>query len=1028
MNEKKVTTGPVDWNAGEEILGLEQMMWRKRTIACRKFISMDETSVLDIGARNMYLRNILPDTVEYYPLDYKKRCDDTIICDLNKREFPKIKVDIAVCAGIIEYLNDLEWFFDQVTRCTDKIIITYRGKEKGYNTSLYTSNEIIGMLNRRGFILTDKNNEFEDEWPLIARFEKQSPKSMVNNYNCTGCGACVNACGKNAISFNVNNQGFYKPEINIESCVECGKCVDVCPELREVRKGNYSQEESEAFAAWADELTRQKSSSGGAFSVLAKEIIDRKGIVFGATYTEDFYVHHMGVRNFEDIELLRKSKYVQSNTEKTYREVLHELRQDHYVMYVGTPCQIAGLYSFLEKDYQKLLTVDLICFCVTPIVSFRKYLKENYNIETIRNITFRDKEKGWNPSGFSITFNDGKRIYKDVNSDDFQRVFHSVLCRNHVCNSCRYADFPRQADITLGDFWGIEQHDVTWQDGKGTSLIITNNSKGKDFIHNISSAFNRIQQIPIEWCRGKGNRIGNDGRPRSKQADSFLNMVSEYGFERSVNTILNKKYDIVMVCMHNHNYGNNLTNYALYQCLKDMGMIVAVVNRSLDAEWKHIKSDMAMYAHNPYASYDLIPDFATRMQKKQVNNWSHIFVVASDQLFRAEFIEGMDFHSCLDWVSSDKYMFSYGTSFGTDEFVSNNNVKGKTKYYLSRFNALSIREKTGVKLLDDEFGLQSQLVLDPVFLCSNRYYYKMAEIGKLRLPFEKYIGAYILDPSFEKENVLKKLEDKFGYRLNVISNSEVDPKIINGLWNMPVLNEALVEEWVANVCYCDLFVTDSFHGVCFALIFNKDFWVITEPGNWRGRARFESILSELGLEKRMIESFDELNDEMICTHINYDIVNEKITEMRKKSIDWLRSQIALGKEYKGSLQEYDIFDAKYDHTIQTNEKLREQVSHLENDTHMMEQKVELLVNENQRVEQKVEILFNENQQAGQKVEQLVCSYGKIQSALKELMNEQKKFFEENRRLNMQLSAVYNSTSWKVTKWLRWIKRTLMRNK
>lgn len=245
---------------------------------------------------------------------------------------------------------------------------------------------------------------------------------------------------------------------------------------------------------------------------------------------------------------------------------------------------------------------------------------------------------------------------------------------------------------------------------------------------------------------------------------------------------------------------------------------------------------------------------------------------------------------------------------------------------------------------------------------------------------------------------------------------------------MPVLNEALVEEWVANVCYCDLFVTDSFHGVCFALIFNKDFWVITEPGNWRGRARFESILSELGLEKRMIESFDELNDEMICTHINYDIVNEKITEMRKKSIDWLRSQIALGKEYKGSLQEYDIFDAKYDHTIQTNEKLREQVSHLENDTHMMEQKVELLVNENQRVEQKVEILFNENQQAGQKVEQLVCSYGKIQSALKELMNEQNKFFEENRRLNMQLSAVYNSTSWKVTKWLRWIKRTLMRNK
>lgn len=1021
---KSVIAGPVDWNINEKTLGLEQFMWRKRTIACCEFISSDDRSVLDVGAGAMYLKNILPDNVQYYPLDYTMRCADTIVCDLNNYEFPDLKVDVAVCAGIIGYLNDLEWFFQKLATCAKKIILSYQSKEGGYDYSLYTTNDIIDFLYKNNYVMTGWNKELSKDWPLLACFERVTPVTLNKNYFCTGCGACVNKCPKECIELVPDEQGFLKPIVNEQDCIDCGMCTDVCPatkchEMNEEPLGG----EIDCYAAWADDYTRSLSSSGGAFSVLAKSVLESGGVVFGVEYTSDFYVQHTCIDSVNRLEKIRKSKYVQSNTRDTYRQAKSKLDEGVFVLYVGTPCQIAGLKSFLGKDYDNLLAVDLICFCVTPVTAFRKYLDEKYGLGEIENVVFRDKYKGWSCGGYTIHKKDGSILYLGIDTDEYQKVFHNVLCRNKTCDDCRFAFFQRQGDVSLGDFWGIECHDTSWNDNKGTSLILANTKKGQLWIENLRGKFNRIEKVPYEWCRHKGNRICGDGRKRNPYADDFMKMISKKGFLKSVETIFEKKYDIAMVCMHNHNYGNNLTNYALYQCLSDMGLEVAVVNRSLDCEWKNIKSDMLMFGHNPYSRLDLIPDFSSRMEKKQVNKWCDMFVVASDQLFRSEFVEGMNFHTCLDWVSSDKYMFSYSTSLGKDQFGGTNALRNQMQFYLSRFNALSVREKSGVNILEEEFDLKAALVLDPVFLCDIKNYSQMAKNGKLRLPSQQYLGAYILDTSLEKEGIINNMREWGGFNeYRIISDSEISLQDSETRWNLDIMPNALVEEWLANIMYSDYFVTDSFHGVCFALIFNKDFIVITESGNWRGRARFESILSLLGLEDRIITNSSELTQELAMSHIDYQRVNSILDELKKDSLAWLSDQVKMGKKYRGKLSVYDIFDGKFDDTIRSNEELRRKYEETIQSNEELRRKYEETIQSNEGLKSYMSQLQNTNADALQKI------YGLLEQEqdLHKVLLDKKMIMQENEQLHMQIAQIYDSTSWKITKGLRWIKRLFSR--
>ena len=235
-------------------------------------------------------------------------------------------------------------------------------------------------------------------------------KEVIEKNRCCGCHACFNICPKGAISMKEDKYGFKYPIIDKDKCINCDMCKKVCPVFN---KQNNNNHKIESYAAYNKDISeRMSSSSGGLFILLAKEIIKRKGVVFGAAFDEKFNVIHACVEDKKGLNSFKGSKYTQSTIGDTYRKVKHFLEKGRYVLFSGTPCQVEGLKTYLMKDYEKLYTQDIICHGVPSPLLFRKYLndkEEEYN-DRITNISFRDKEVSWNNYRIKISFK--KKTYK----------------------------------------------------------------------------------------------------------------------------------------------------------------------------------------------------------------------------------------------------------------------------------------------------------------------------------------------------------------------------------------------------------------------------------------------------------------------------------------------------------------------------------------------------------------------------------------------------------------------------------------
>ncbi len=309
---------------------------------------------------------------------------------------------------------------------------------------------------------------------------------------CSGCMACVNICNPKAISVIVDEEGFDSPIINQSLCVDCGLCVRICPLNKDQSNIQLFQPLS-VYSGWSNnEEIRFNSSSGGAFTELAKEILKKDGIVFGAAFDKDFTFCHTYVSTEDELERLRGSKYVQSRILNTHTEVKTFLNQDKWVLFSGTPCQVAGLKSFLRKDYDKLLTIDLICHGVpSPKVfeDYKKYILEKECFTKFHKINFRDKRKsGWNFFCISITGNTKENQQKEYvgeyYSDPFLRGFLRDYFLRSSCYECKFTSIKRPSDITIADWWGYKPFDKTEGDfeQKGVSLVFANTLKGEDVV------------------------------------------------------------------------------------------------------------------------------------------------------------------------------------------------------------------------------------------------------------------------------------------------------------------------------------------------------------------------------------------------------------------------------------------------------------------------------------------------------------------------------------------------------------------
>lgn len=300
--------------------------------------------------------------------------------------------------------------------------------------------------------------------------------SITDKRNCVGCGACAHICPKNCITMTEDAEGFAYPRVDETMCINCGLCERVCPLLAEFTASDTP--EPETLVAFANDAPlRFASSSGGVFSVLARNVLQSGGVVFGAAFAEDFSARHVCIRSEAELLKLQGSKYVQSDLQETYREAKRALTEGKTVLYSGTGCQIAGLRSFLCGEYENLLCVDVLCHGVPSPEVWRKYLSEQE--KKVSAVHFRVKEPSWRDYRFGLDFADGT-VYRVPREDDlYMALFLRNVSLRPSCYDCRFKGVHRLSDLTLGDCWGIESYMPHMDDNRGTSVILVHTEKGK---------------------------------------------------------------------------------------------------------------------------------------------------------------------------------------------------------------------------------------------------------------------------------------------------------------------------------------------------------------------------------------------------------------------------------------------------------------------------------------------------------------------------------------------------------------------
>lgn len=370
---------------------------------------------------------------------------------------------------------------------------------------------------------------------------------FTDKKECCNCSACENICPKDAIFTHEDDYGFKYPKIDREKCITCGLCKKVCAFQN---KEEINVPLDTFVAVNKDEKTLLKSASGGAFAALAKLYLENNGVVYGVTLDNDLNPVHIGIDNIQDLYRLQGSKYVQSDLGNTFKEIKQHLNEGKGVLFSGVPCQVAGLKGYLMKDYNNLLTVDIICHGVPSAKFFKDYLSymEKDLKGKIKEFKFRDKNLGWGLNGSVVYEKDEmlktKKIYGSESS--YYHYFLNSSCYRENCYVCKYASESRPSDITLGDYWGIEAaHPELLGKGKlkeekGISVVVANSEKGKIVIENCDKFDKFISDF--SKARIKNGQL-NEPSKKGKNYDEVMNAYKNQGYE-GVHNLYSKEIGI----------------------------------------------------------------------------------------------------------------------------------------------------------------------------------------------------------------------------------------------------------------------------------------------------------------------------------------------------------------------------------------------------------------------------------------------------------------------------------------------------
>lgn len=720
-------------------------------------------------------------------------------------------------------------------------------------------------------------------------------KILENMEACYGCGACCNICPTGAVNMKTNSEGFLEPVVDEEKCISCGKCAQVCPSIN----CQYPNEaEPDIFAFSAEEKILYNSSSGGIFTFLAEHILKAGGYVVGAAYDSEFRVNHIIIHNMEDLDKIRRSKYLQSSTGNTYKEVKTLLDRGESVLYSGCPCQIAGLLRFLGKEYDNLYTVDLVCHGIPSPGLFQEHLNNSYGgIENIEDVEFRIRE-GW-ASLFRVKSKSGdvKTLYN--NNSVYMQSFLQDINLRASCFRCQYSRLPRQGDVTIGDLWAAAYLNLSFEYRKGVSVVLINNRKGTSLFedalsrsgygYHVQKLYGKEVEKPCNIKLLNANIFHpSTGNGSSDKRNQFFRTCADRSFENAVHASLHK-FDVGLVLYMSNNYGSTATSYALYRAISDKGKSVAVLDNLIP-----LYSEAAKFARK---YMKLCSDFMEKDDYRAANQCFDTFAIGSDQSWNPNTYELVKEpqYMMLGFADEDKRKISYAPSFGLkfEKKDIDDSARALYSYYLKRFDAISVREDYGVDICRDIFGVQAKQVLDPVFLCDKDVWYEIS--GKSKLKFnEEYLLAYILNPSSQKRQILldaaKKLNKKIFVVLDFKRNVEINRRIMN-------MDEYVIQpefiDWLAYFQHASYIITDSFHGACFSIIFGKKFVAIKN----RQRQRFDSLAQLIRCPHLFYDDSTQLLGKAdIFADIDYESVYRDLERERAESDRWL--QLALEAEVK----------------------------------------------------------------------------------------------------------------------------------
>ena len=750
---------------------------------------------------------------------------------------------------------------------------------------------------------------------------------QLKERECTGCGGCSNICPEKAITMKSDGMGFYYPDVNENLCTQCGKCVRGCPAIQKYDKKTSPKN---LYAASAPMQIKSESASGGIFPLLAKKVIQDGGVVCGCGWTVQFQTEHQMIEKEEEIKKLQGVKYVQSDTKNIYEKVQSVLAEQKTVLFCGTPCQTAALLQNVENR-SGLITVDFDCMGVSSPQIFEKYKREILKDKTIKEISFRNKKvSGW-LSAMAVEFEDGTIYHRSKDQDILMKAYFEKLDIRECCETCDYRGWERVSDLTLADFWGIERYDENFSNDAGISAVFVNTEKGKQLFDSVSVELKKIREVPLSYAKEETGLLKREF-VKNPERKHFYELASKNSLEKAYVYASKKKYDVgIMGVWFGCNYGSLMTYYSLYRLIESFGLSVLMIDKP-----KVMENDPEL-ADNHARRFSLshYRDVAPSMpiwELERLNEQCDSFVIGSDQVWNYGISRNFGRSFFLDFADEEKKKIAYAASFGHEHFVAPVVEVGTTKGLLERFDAISLREDDGVRIVNELFGLEAVRVLDPVFAVHPGIFDEIAAESK-RKEEQDYIVTYILDPTPEKRQAILHASKVMG------------KKVINMLDGMPwnfeknrrelgldhVVEELQVQDWVYYLKNSSFVITDSCHGASFAILFQKDF--VCFGNEARGLSRFHSLFDLFHMRDRLLMNPKELlGRRELFEHIDYSESRRILNEERKKSRKWLHDALFLRK----SVDYFSVYEkidsrivAKQDHTyhppIQVQEEVKEQV-------------------------------------------------------------------------------------------------------